>query len=539
MKPMDKTDSKVRLFLELSHPHPVQILSYTPIYPYEKWEPKEMYTKKNSQYFYAFVNDKEVIEKLKRNINTRANIEDILDDINNAEKGIIMPFEFNGEIIDESIPKPQVIKEEKNEEEEEKVKNIIDLDEEKYVVFCRFNLKKFGFIHKYEKIQREDLDKLKKYPIVYALKGGIKFLLKLTAEKNKKIENAPPPITHIKNKDEENEKSMPVNDTKTADQKKEDEDSITKQGIDGHWFLINNFENIDFLSFIKYKEIFLTPNEMKDKDKANPPPQILMSNQSVSQNFAREKISSTGLITNLSGLVNPNLGDERQQPLQFSYIIKDSNKSVSIYQNICCIYHHNKNEFICKTCNMFCCSECFLSEGRQNNHYGPEHKIILLDEALSKFEEDSLALAVRINNLKVIINNEIEEKKGEILNVKDKNEKLVKQINEENKNLRGEIRKEELNRAKILGFLGNEALRIIGDYNLKIKYLNFLYKNGDMNTYLINYFLFIKYYQNETRKNLNVLQRKIIQTFQKFKTKNDKLNSIIEDLEKNLEKNNN
>ena len=123
---MDKTDSKVRLFLELSHPHPVQILSYTPIYPYEKWEPKEMYTKKNSQYFYAFVNDKEVIEKLKRNINTRANIEYILDDIKKKEKGIIMPFEFNGEIIDESIPKPQVIKEEKNEEEEEKVKNIID-----------------------------------------------------------------------------------------------------------------------------------------------------------------------------------------------------------------------------------------------------------------------------------------------------------------------------------------------------------------------------------------------------------------------------
>ena len=55
-----------------------------------------------------------------------------------------------------------------------------------------------------------------------------------------------------------------------------------------------------------------------------------------------------------------------------------------------------------------------------------------------------------------------------------------------------------------------------------------------MHFYLIRYFLFIKYYQKETRKNLNVLQRKIIQTFQKYKTKNDKLNSIIEDLEKNL-----
>ena len=269
------------------------------------------------------------------------------------------------------------------------------------------------------------------------------------------------------------------------------------------------------------------------KEKGNPP-LTGMSNQSISQNFGRDKVFSSGAISNLSGFINPNLGDERQQPLQFSYIIKDSNKSVSIYQNISCIYHHNKNEFICKTCNMFCCSECFLSEGRQNNHFGPEHKIILLDEALNKFEEDSEALAVRINNLKVIINNEIEERKGEILNVKDKNEKIIKQINEENKNLRGEIRKEEVNRAKILGFLGNEALRIIGDYNLKIKYLNFLYKNGDMNSYLINYFLFIKYYQKETRKNLNVLQRKIIQTFQKYKTKNDKLNSIIEDLEKNL-----
>ena len=528
---MDKTDAKVRLFLELSHPHPIQILSYTPIYPYEKWDPMEMYTKSNREYYYAFVNDKEVIEKLKNNINTRANLEEMIDDIKNAKRGIIMPFELNGEIVDESIPNPQIIKDDKNDEAEEKVKNELNLDEEKFVVFCRFNLKKFGFIHKYEKIQKEDLDKLKKYPIVYALKGGIKFLLKLTAEKNKKSENIPPPITHIKNKDEENEKSMPMNDNKAADQQKEDEDSISKQGIDGHWFLINNFENIEFLSFIKYKEIFVTPNEMKER---GTPPQIGISNQSISQNFITDKVTGSGATSNLSGFVNPQLGDERQQPLQFSYIIKDLNKSISIYQNISCIYHHNKNEFICKTCNMFCCSECFLSEGRQNNHYGPDHKIILLDEALSKFEEDSEALAVRINNLKVIINNEIEERKGEILNVKDKNEKLVKQINEENKIIRGEIRKEEVNRAKILGFLGNEALRIIGDYNLKIKYLSFLYKNGDMNSYLMNYFLFLKYYQKETRKNIDVLKRKIIQTFQKFKTKNDKLISIIEDLEKAL-----
>ena len=168
-----------------------------------------------------------------------------------------------------------------------------------------------------------------------------------------------------KNKDEENEKSKPVNDNKAANQKKEDDDSISKQGIDWHWFLVNNFDNIEFLSFIKYKEIFLTLNEIKEKGN---PPLTGMSNQSISQNFGRDKIFSSVTTKNLSDFVNPNLGDERQQPLQFSYIIKDSNKSVSIYQNISCIYHHNKNEFICKTCNMFCCSECFLSEGRKNNH---------------------------------------------------------------------------------------------------------------------------------------------------------------------------
>ena len=76
-----------------------------------------MYTKSNREYYYAFVNDKEVIEKLKNNINTRANLEEMIDDINNAKRGIIMPFEFNGEIVDESIPNPQIIKDDKNDEE--------------------------------------------------------------------------------------------------------------------------------------------------------------------------------------------------------------------------------------------------------------------------------------------------------------------------------------------------------------------------------------------------------------------------------------
>jgi len=542
---MDKTDSKVRLFLELSHPRPIQILSYTPIYPYDKWEPKEMYNKKNSQYYYAFINDKKVIEKLKKNINKKSSLDDIIEEINNAKKGIIMPFEFNGynienlqdfEITDKPIKSLAKATVENNGSEEDKVKNEVNTEEEKDVVLCRFSLKKFGFIQDINTIIKEDIDKLKYYPIVYSLKGGIRFLLALREkelEAEKGENQVPLQTTHIRLKGEDNS-GMPMNDMQNLTHKKEDENyKLLKESleIDGHWFLVNNFDNIEFLSFIKYKEVILNLNEMRDKIN---PPQAGSNIQASSQNFIRDKFSSSGATTNLSGFVNPNLGDERQQPFQFSYYIKDLNKFVTIYQNISCIYHHNKNEFVCKSCNMFCCSECILSEGKQNNHYGPDHKIALLDEVMNKFEDDSKALSYRIKALTNIIEDEINEKKNEIENIKKINEDIVKQINEENKKIRNEIKKEEINRGHILGFLGNEALRIIGDYNSKIKYLSFLNKNGDMNSYLINYFLFIKYYQKEIRKNLNVLERKIIETFQKFKKKNDKLNTIIEELEKNM-----
>ena len=85
-----------------------------------------------------------------------------------------------------------------------------------------------------------------------------------------------------------------------------------------------------------------------------------------------------------------------------------------------------------------------------------------------------------------------------------------------------------------MAFLGNEALRIINDYNLKIKYLKLLNEKGDMNSYLINYFFFEKFYHTEIKKNLVVLERKIILTAEKFKTNNDKLNRMIEDLKKDF-----
>ena len=66
--------------------------------------------------------------------------------------------------------------------------------------------------------------------------------------------------------------------------------------------------------------------------------------------------------------------------------IKESKKFVTVYQNKSCPFHHNKNEFICKTCQQFCCLECFENYSTNNIHIG--HKIALLDDLLNKFEED-------------------------------------------------------------------------------------------------------------------------------------------------------
>ena len=530
---MDKTDSKVRLFLELSHPHPIQILSYTPLLSYEKWKPQKMYNKPNSQYYYAFINDKEVISHVKDILNHNTNA---LEEIEYVKKNIRMPIEFNGYNIEEYQENENTSKTNMNasnpqsNEINDNIDNnniINNYDEEKYVVFCRFHLKNFGFIHDYSKIQSDDLIKIYRTPIIYALKGRIKTLMEVREKElqSKKGEGEEKNIHSNVNASEE-DKTNPLGASDMQTNKKEDEkNKKANLGIDGHWFLVNKFDNIEFLSLIKYKEIIMTSNEMIDKlndDHSNipPPPRI------------PSIISNNNNITNLNDI---NIGpqeDKCLQPYQFAYNIKESKKFVTVYQNKSCKYHHNKNEFLCKTCNVFCCLECFESEGANNNHYG--HKITLLDEAIAKFEEDAKFLDDRITYLKTIIENEIVEKKNEISLIKNKNAQIVNQINEENEKIRVEIKKEEINRAKVLAFLGNEALRIINDYNLKIKYLKLLNEKGDMNSYLINYFFFEKFYHTEIKKNLVVLERKIILTAEKFKSNNDKLNRLIEDLKKDF-----
>ena len=540
---MYKTDSKVRLFLELSHPHPIQILSYTPIYSYEKWNPEKMYNKPNSQYYYAFINDKEVINKVKEVLNPDVHV---LEEIEYIKKDIEMPIEFNGYNIEEYQENENISKannsnplDNNDNNDNNKDSNIPNnIDEEKYVVFCRFHLKDFGFIHDFNKMQNEDFIRIKNIPIVYALKGRIKSLIDFRKKEieSKKGEGEIANLhSNINMNDEDKSSQLGINDKQTLGHKKNEDDKnkLIKMniGIDGHWFLVNNFKNIEFLSLIKYKEIIINLNDMQDKlneDSSSIPNVPILPNNRISA------INSNNVnITNLNNInISQPMVDKYIQPFKFSYFIKESKKFVTVYQDKSCKYHHNKNEFICKTCQQFCCLECFENYSTNNIHIG--HKIALLDDLLNKFEEDSKFLDERIQYLKTIIENEIGEKKNEIALIKNKNAQIVNKINEENEKIRIEIKKEEINRAKILGYLGNETLRIINDFNLKKKYLQLLNDKGDMNNYLINYFFFEKFYKAEIRKNLYVLERKILLTEEKFISNNNKLINIIKDMLKSL-----
>ena len=104
-------------------------------------------------------------------------------------------------------------------------------------------------------------------------------------------------------------------------------------------------------------------------------------------------------------------------------------------------------------------------------------------------EEDSKALDERIINLKSIIDNEMGLKRNEIARIKNNNVEIVKKISELHDNKKMKIKQEEIRRAKILASLGTEVLRIVNDYQLKIKYLQFLCEKGDMSSYLSNYFI--------------------------------------------------
>ena len=352
-------------------------------------------------------------------------------------------------------------------------------------------------------MNKDDINKLLEKPIVYALKGRIKTLLNIR-RKEFESKKGDSDIGNISSAEEDKGHNDLQNKKDMGDK-----NNIISKGIDGHWFLVNSYENIDFLSLIKYKEkLIIQP----DQDKMN-------SNISNNTSVVSNVLSQSGV----EKYTNPHI---------FSYIIKDTKKFVTVYQNKSCRYHHNKNEFICKDCNDFCCLECFDEKVKNNFHLG--HKISLLDETISKFEEDTKFLDERIQYLKGIIENEINDKKSEITATKAKNEQTVNTINNENDNIRAIIKKQQIERAKVLGFLGNEALRILNDFNLKLRYIKILNDKGDMNTYLTNHFSSAKFHKLEIRKNLEVLKKKILQTDEKFNEYNDKLINLVEELKKTI-----
>ena len=97
---MEKTDAKVRLFLELSNQHPIQILNYVPLKDYKDWTPEKMYEHPRSQYYYAFINDIELISRIKHLITSNYDdITNIKTEVDNIKDELIdskISLEFNG-----------------------------------------------------------------------------------------------------------------------------------------------------------------------------------------------------------------------------------------------------------------------------------------------------------------------------------------------------------------------------------------------------------------------------------------------------------
>jgi hypothetical protein len=486
---MDKLDSKIRLFLELSCHKTIQILDIIPLYKNDNWSPEQMYYLPHKQYYYVWINDKSLLDSIRL-------LEKIPDDLNQLYNINNLRIEFNANNIED---------------------NGQGNDEEKYIILAKVNIEKMSFIHDYKKIDREKL-KSYKIPIIYALKGKIKVLLLEEKDGEQKIEM----------EDE-------INTTNNDDKDKDENNSMIKKiqrdfkkGIDGHWFLVNDLRRVKLLSLIKYKEISINLFDNETSIQNNSPLNYFQNR--FNPNEPKNSIINSNLISNNNNNLNKNSFEQYQQPCQYFTINKETNKLISLYQNKNCKLHNKKNDFYCKNCNEFCCLDC-LDENNKNYAH-KNHKIILLDELLNKIDEDSKALDERISNLKSIIDNEITSKRNEIIKIKNINAEVVKRIIDLNEKRKIKIKMEEIRRAKILASLGTEVLRIINDYHEKVKYLKILAEKGDMSSYLTNYFLFKKFFETDIKKNLMILENKIYDVYKIFKNNNENfIDNIIKQKE--------
>ena len=278
----------------------------------------------------------------------------------------------------------------------------------------------------------------------------------------------------------------------------------------------NKQKIIKFLSIIKYREVTpLEPdqNNLQEQNSIQNNQNLNITNKN-DDNSSEEKEEIKDFV----------IDTKYQQPQEFAFRQNENSKLITVYQPKSCREHLKKNDFWCKTCNQLCCLECIAGSvnsniNDDNINIHKNHKIHLLDEIISKTEEDANALEERIKNLLKIIDGEISKKQDEIRNLKEENEKMVKMIQslyDENNSL---IRQEELKRTKELAALVNEILRINDENNKRINYLNKLFDNRSMNEYLTNYYIYKNIFVEETKNNLAVLERKVLELINYYKKK--------------------
>ena len=509
---MHTTDSKIRLFFELTYQKDVQITSYIPLKNYSiSWKPEKMYTYPDHQYYYVFINDPELISKIKEG-ETKG--QEYLYKLSKyLEKspdfqGNDFLIEFNANnIIDNSKKNPNV---------------------DQYVIFTRISIDNFSFINDYKTASKAYLLERNK-PLIYANKGRIKELLIGEKVKENKINEE----NNLNNSFQSNkdDKKDEDNEEKINSKKQKNKELLLKQ-IPGNWFLVNmnnlNFVKKDkyddfnkqkiikFLSIIKYREVTPLepdPNNLQEQNSIQNNQNLNITNKN-DDNSSEEKEEVKDFV----------IDTKYQQPQEFAFRQNENSKLITVYQPKSCREHLKKNDFWCKTCNQLCCLECIAGSvnsniNDDNINIHKNHKIHLLEEIISKTEEDANALEERIKNLLKIIDGEISKKQDEIRNLKEENEKMVKMIQslyDENNSL---IRQEELKRTKELAALVNEILRINEENNKRINYLNKLFEHRTMNEYLNNYFIYKNIFVEETKNNLAVLERKVIELINYYKKK--------------------
>ena len=512
---MDKTDSKIRLLFEMTIQKDVQITSFIPLRNYEEsWKPEKMYHHPKNQYYYVFINDPELITRIKEEENKgQAHLYKFakyLEQNSQFQINTNFMIEFNANsIID--FPNKK-------------------LNEEQYAVFTRISIDDFSFINDYKTANLEELLKHNK-PLIYANRGKIKELLigkKIQIDKNNDENNLNNSLQSNKDdkKDEDNEE---ININAKMDKEKE----LENKYIPGNWFLVNMnnlnyvkkgvYDNlkkqkvIKFLGLIKYKEVPQTESDTNNMRGENTSMQNQNNNNNQNDNSSDnyEKNSEEEIINQL------NVDMKYQQPQEFAFRSSDNSKIITVYQPKSCKEHLKKNDFWCKTCNKFLCILCLAAEDKSKinmmfeSHKG--HKIHLLDEVINKSEEDSNALDERIKNLMKIIEGEISKKKEELSKLKDDNKNIVKIIEDIYKTNSTFIRNEELKRTKELAALVNEILRINDENNKRISYLNKIYENRCMAEYLTNFYIYKKNFVKETKNNLDIVERKVTELINYYK----------------------